>query len=169
MKAYVAHERSLMLLYLGTFLVVMQFTPLVMLMRETKVFMTPNYACTVEAPAYYPWLRLGLDLPVNMFFSVAFLYVVFNNYTRYGSDAWQRLSHEGIIYMFLAAALNIASAAIMAGQLLKGHSSYVYFIDWYLSSYLILIQQRRTAINVGGSGRTLTARMQKSQERTLLS
>ncbi|RKP05354.1 hypothetical protein THASP1DRAFT_32806 [Thamnocephalis sphaerospora] len=151
MKAYIAHGRSRSILYLGIFLVVLQFAPLFVVLRKTKVYMTIYYGCLAELPNYYPWLRLGLDLPINLLFSVAFLHVVVSNYSRYGSDAWRRLSREGIMYMLYAAIINIVTAAIVATRLLGKYSQYIYLLDWYLSSYLILVQQER-AISNGGSG-----------------
>ncbi|RKP06812.1 hypothetical protein THASP1DRAFT_31372 [Thamnocephalis sphaerospora] len=68
MKAYVAHGRLKPLLYLGAFMVMLQFVPSALILRKTKLFMTTSYACATDAPAYYPWLRLGLDLPINILF-----------------------------------------------------------------------------------------------------
>ncbi|RKP05658.1 hypothetical protein THASP1DRAFT_32505 [Thamnocephalis sphaerospora] len=145
MKAYIAHGRSRPLLYLGIISMIVQFAPLTVILHETKVLVTTDYGCIADVPPYYSWLRLGLDLPVNLLFSAAFLHVVVSNYTRHGSKAWKILSREGITYMLYATILNLAAAAIMASQLLGTYSIYIYVLDWYISSCLILAQQKRTA------------------------
>ncbi|RKP07591.1 hypothetical protein THASP1DRAFT_24290 [Thamnocephalis sphaerospora] len=134
------------------------FLPLVVILQKVKVLMTTDYGCSADVPAYYPWLRLGLDLPINLLFSTAFLHVVISNYTRHRSMAWKELSRDGVMYMLFTAILNIVSAIVIASQLLKGYSQYVYTLEWYLSSYIIIAQQERAALGT---------RKEKAQYRSL--
>ncbi|RKP05360.1 hypothetical protein THASP1DRAFT_26127 [Thamnocephalis sphaerospora] len=94
-KAYFAHNSNKWLLAVGTVLLLPQ--PLVAYYIWTSpAAMVPTAGCLLFYPPVLPWIKLALDAPINIIFSIAFLAVVYRQYRQFGSAAWARLVSDGI-------------------------------------------------------------------------
>ncbi|RKP07538.1 hypothetical protein THASP1DRAFT_24324 [Thamnocephalis sphaerospora] len=87
-KAYLVHERKKWLLAIA--------------------LMAPNAGCFSLYPPYLPWVKIAMDAPINLAFSIAFILVVYRQYRQYGSAAWGRLVRNGIQTMCFVVLANIA-------------------------------------------------------------
>jgi hypothetical protein len=75
-KAYAVHQRNKLLLYTGI-LAMLPSPPAIIyvITMQTPAVITPAGGCVTKYPPYFPWLKFGLEVPVNVLFSVAFIIV----------------------------------------------------------------------------------------------
>jgi hypothetical protein len=81
---------------------------------------------------------MATDTPINVIFSVIFIRVVYQQYRKFGADAWIRLAREGIQTMCMVVAVNIFC---MLGTLFDAagtFSPYFFVIDCILTSVLLV-------------------------------
>ncbi|RKP08024.1 hypothetical protein THASP1DRAFT_23911 [Thamnocephalis sphaerospora] len=136
-KAYIVHNRSRWLLITGIILMLPQ--PLVTYYAWTSpAVMVPVTACLSLYPAYFPWIKLATDAPINMVFSAAFLTVVYRQYCLFGSGAWRRLMRNGIQTMCLVVISNFICMLAAALSLLGPLSEMFIVLDWILTSLLLV-------------------------------
>ncbi|RKP24256.1 hypothetical protein SYNPS1DRAFT_29979 [Syncephalis pseudoplumigaleata] len=100
-KAYLAHQRSRLLLAAGVVLMLPQPLPVYIVWRAGHATMDPESGCSVALPACFPWLKFGLDAALIVAFSAAFITVVYRHYRLFGSEAWRRLAEDGTRTMCL--------------------------------------------------------------------
>ncbi|RKP06593.1 hypothetical protein THASP1DRAFT_25117 [Thamnocephalis sphaerospora] len=136
-KAYVVHGRNRWLLGIGILLILPQ--PLVTYYLWTSpAVMVPITACLSYYPEYFPWLKFGLDAPINAVFSLAFLSVVYNQYRQFGSGAWARLVRNGIQTMCFIVLSNFFCMLFAALEVLGLFSEMFFVVDWILTSLLLV-------------------------------
>ncbi|RKP05751.1 hypothetical protein THASP1DRAFT_25805 [Thamnocephalis sphaerospora] len=70
-KAYIVHDYNKWLMGIGIILLLQQpfFTYLVW---ASPGIILPSSGCLSCYPKYLPWIKLGIDMPINLVFSVAF-------------------------------------------------------------------------------------------------
>ncbi|RKP09769.1 hypothetical protein THASP1DRAFT_22414 [Thamnocephalis sphaerospora] len=109
-KAYLAHQRNRWLLAAGALLIVIPSPVNIWAICFcSHLVLTPDIGCLMVFPDYYPWLKFGLDAPLNIIFSVAFLLVVHRQYRKCGTDLWAQLGRDGLAVMLLVVASNLTS------------------------------------------------------------
>ncbi|RKP07055.1 hypothetical protein THASP1DRAFT_31124 [Thamnocephalis sphaerospora] len=135
-KAYIVHSRSKQLLVFGIVLLLPQ--PLVTyFFWISPIVMVPGIGCIIFHPPYFPWVKLALDAPINILFSGAFVLVVYEQYRRYGSAAWERLVRTGTQTMCAIALSNIICMTCVALEVLGMFSEFFFLVDWIVTSLLL--------------------------------
>ncbi|KAI8055300.1 hypothetical protein BDF22DRAFT_741891 [Syncephalis plumigaleata] len=66
-KVYKVYNCSRSILIMGICLSLCQFSFVYVVVHQTVTRQTPADGCFIDYPFYYPWQRLLLDLPINMF------------------------------------------------------------------------------------------------------
>ncbi|RKP07307.1 hypothetical protein THASP1DRAFT_30880 [Thamnocephalis sphaerospora] len=136
-KAYLVHNRSKWLLATGIILLLPQ--PLLTYMIwSSPGIMAPVGGCILYYPPYLPWVKLAMDLPINIVFSVAFIMVVYRQYRRFGSSAWEHLMRNGIQTMCLVVFSNIFCTFAGAFELFQMLSEFFFIFDWSITSILLV-------------------------------
>ncbi|RKP05305.1 hypothetical protein THASP1DRAFT_32860 [Thamnocephalis sphaerospora] len=136
-KAYAAHQRNRWLLVIGIILLLPQ--PIIIYIAWTSPgLMTSVGGCLSCFPSYLPWVKLAMDLPINMVFSIAFLAVVYRQYRRYGLTAWARLVRNGIQTMCLVVLSNLICTFGVAFEVAGMLSEFFFILDWVVTSVLLV-------------------------------
>jgi hypothetical protein len=76
------------------------------------------------------WYWIANALPINMTFSIIFCYTGWKQYSQYGSNAWKKLTKDGIQVMLLVALCNIICCLIAVTQVTGYDSDLFMAIDW---------------------------------------
>ncbi|RKP05294.1 hypothetical protein THASP1DRAFT_26183 [Thamnocephalis sphaerospora] len=136
-KAYIVYDRQRWLLVVGGALLLGQ-PAITYILWTCPTIIVPSIGCFPVYPPYFPWVKLGLDAPINIFFSIAFLLVVYRQYRQFGSAAWARLMRDGIQTMCLVVFSNVVCMAIAAFEPLGSFSEMFVIIDWVVTSLLLV-------------------------------
>ncbi|KAI8048638.1 hypothetical protein BDF22DRAFT_701870 [Syncephalis plumigaleata] len=137
-RAYLAHQRSRLVLTLGV--VIILISPV--FIAVSLMTLIPNFShsagCYIQYPSYYPYVRLAVDIPANIVFSISFIIVIYRQYKRYGDQCWKKLAREGVITMMLVIISSIICAIGNAVEVLGSASDILFIIDWVLISTLLV-------------------------------
>ncbi|RKP10274.1 hypothetical protein THASP1DRAFT_27958 [Thamnocephalis sphaerospora] len=136
-KAYLAHQRNKWLLCIGIVLLLPQ-PAIAYIVWTSPGIMTPVGGCLSCYPSYLPWIKLAMDLPINLVFSTAFLTVVYRQYRIYGSKAWVRLIRNGIQTMCLVVLSNLICMFGVAFEFAGLFSQFFFILDWVVTSVLLV-------------------------------
>ncbi|KAI8047707.1 hypothetical protein BDF22DRAFT_85234 [Syncephalis plumigaleata] len=90
----------------------------------------PGTGCAAYYPPFMPLYWLANALPLNLVFSVIFSYIGWKQYSRYGSDAWKKLTRDGIQVMLLVALCNIFCCLFAVTQVIGINSDIFLATDW---------------------------------------
>jgi hypothetical protein len=74
--------------------------------------------CVFHYPQYGIWLLLAISVPFSAALSSVFCYIVVKQCRLYESNAWKRLTWEGIQAMRSAALCNIVRFVVIATQII---------------------------------------------------
>ncbi|KAI8048985.1 hypothetical protein BDF22DRAFT_778775 [Syncephalis plumigaleata] len=136
-KAYLAHNRSKKLLVAGIVLMLPQ-PYIVYCVWDSPITIDGSTGCLIHYSINFPWIKFGLDAPLNLVFSAAFLVVIYRQYKQFGSIAWEKLMSDGMQIMFL---IILSNTICMMCALLEvaGIFSVVFFVfDWIITSFLLV-------------------------------
>ncbi|RKP09139.1 hypothetical protein THASP1DRAFT_29061 [Thamnocephalis sphaerospora] len=148
-KAYLVHNHSKWLLVTGVILLLPQ--PLVVYFFWTSpAIMVPVVACLSYYPSYFPWIKLALDAPINVLFSVAFLVAVYRQHRLFGSAAWARLVSNGIQTMCIVVVSNIACMLAAVLEVFGLFSVIFMPLNWAITSMLLV--HHCTSMRVASAG-----------------
>ncbi|RKP27132.1 hypothetical protein SYNPS1DRAFT_21266 [Syncephalis pseudoplumigaleata] len=130
-RAYLAHNRNKWLL---AFSVVATAVPapifLFVTWLESVAQMSESASClTVHSP-YLPLLRLLLDLPGNVIFSLAFFVVIYRRYRQYKEIGWKELARDGIATLLLVLLSNFVCFLVNVAVTSTDYGDMMYVIDW---------------------------------------
>ncbi|KAI9599460.1 hypothetical protein BDF19DRAFT_428779 [Syncephalis fuscata] len=145
-KAYAVQMRDRRLLWFASLLLLPQGVTLWAAWIESDIVNTVHSACVVYLPAYYPWFRSALEISTNIVFSCIFLSAAVGQYRIFGSQCWRKLSADGLIYLILVIASNIATATLTAFLTFGLLSEMIYLLEWMMTSCLMIRQQERLQI-----------------------
>ncbi|RKP07287.1 hypothetical protein THASP1DRAFT_30888 [Thamnocephalis sphaerospora] len=154
-KAYLVHNRSKWLLTAGIVLLAPQ--PLITYYAwKSPALMVNTGGCLVIYPSELPWIKLALDAPINITFSVAFILVVYRQYRLFGSAAWARLVRDGIRTMCLIVFSNLICMLCIVFEAAGLFSEAFFLIDWVVTSALLThhLSARRSTQNLPHRPRT---------------
>ncbi|RKP10194.1 hypothetical protein THASP1DRAFT_28034 [Thamnocephalis sphaerospora] len=129
-QAYRAHQRSRWLLAAAIIFIAPTPVSVWVIWNYSYITTTAHAGCTLNYPDYLPWLKFGLDTPINIVFSVAFLMVVVRQYRRSGTACWANLARDGFVTMLLVVASNIFCAFGVAFRILGDLSPTLWVSDW---------------------------------------
>ncbi|RKP07288.1 hypothetical protein THASP1DRAFT_30889 [Thamnocephalis sphaerospora] len=135
-KAYLVHHRNKRLLIVGIVLLLPQ--PLVLYyVLISPALMVPSAGCLLFYPLQLPWIKLALDAPINIIFSVAFITVVYRQYRLFGTAAWKELVRDGIQTMCIIVLSNIVCMLCIAFEVAGLFSEFFFIYDWVITSALL--------------------------------
>jgi hypothetical protein len=154
-KAYIACERSKILLTVGTIMIIPQPIVTYLAMFSPVVFV-PGSSCTLLYPTYFPWIKFSLDAPINTVFSVVFIIIVYRQYQKHGAKAWKRLAHTGIQTIALIILCNLVCMFAVTFEVLGTISELFFLIDWAITASLLIRHCLAMASAVAASTRSLS-------------
>ncbi|RKP08166.1 hypothetical protein THASP1DRAFT_30028 [Thamnocephalis sphaerospora] len=135
-RAYLAHQRNKVLLAAGILLILPAPSIIFVLWEQAHVSISPDHGCYAGYPSFFPYLRMLLDVPVNMVLSFSFLAVVYRQYRRFGSPNWGRLTRNGMILMLVVVVSNLLCLTGNALNLLGPANDVFFTIDWIITTTL---------------------------------
>ncbi|RKP05080.1 hypothetical protein THASP1DRAFT_33089 [Thamnocephalis sphaerospora] len=142
-KAYLVHQRNRWLLVAGILLIIPSPLAIWVIWYRSYMVMTPEVGCLVKYPLYFPWLKFGLDAPINIIFSISFLLVVYRQYRQHGSNCWKDLARDGLITMLVVVTSNLICAFGTAFTVLGDLSEMFWVGDWVVTSTLLVEHVRK--------------------------
>ncbi|RKP05296.1 hypothetical protein THASP1DRAFT_26180 [Thamnocephalis sphaerospora] len=150
-KAYVVHDRNRWLLAIGIVLIL----PLPLItyyMWSHPAVMARTTACITVYPHFFPWLKFGLEAPLNVVFSIAFLIVVYRQYRLFGTGAWAHLVRNGIQTMGFIVFCNFLCMFAAAAEVLGLFSQMFFVMDWVITSLLLVYHCRNLRTGSSSQG-----------------
>ncbi|RKP08408.1 hypothetical protein THASP1DRAFT_29787 [Thamnocephalis sphaerospora] len=136
-KAYIVQDRPRWMLVFG--LLIIAAPPLLVYAAwASPAIQGSTCECTVDYRFYYPWIRFGLYVPLDVACSAVFLVVVFRHLRRFGSEAWKQLTQSGTQLILCLLLSHLTCLFIIAFDLSGTFSGVVYMLDWFVCSVLII-------------------------------
>jgi hypothetical protein len=129
-RAYLAHQRNLLLLIFGILLILPAPTFIYRAWFEVTATFSPTSGCYAKYPPSFPTFRLLIDLPPNLVFTGAFLMVIYQQYKRFGDRCWKRLARNGVVTMLLVALSNLICMLCNVFNVLGEMSDVLFIVDW---------------------------------------
>jgi hypothetical protein len=144
-KAYIACNHNRWLLTLGIILMMPQ-PQLLYFFWTSPIMVRDDYGCVLNHPTFLPWLKLAVDLPINLVLSLIFIAAIHRQYRQFGSEAWRKLIHDGTRSMCAVLISNIVCMFGIAFSLAGPQSDVFFVIDWVVTSCLLVryISRRRS-------------------------
>ncbi|KAI9591516.1 hypothetical protein BDF19DRAFT_454672 [Syncephalis fuscata] len=155
-QAILANQRSRTLLVAGIVLMLPQPFLIYVVWRLGSATMDPIAGCSAILPVYFPWLKFGLDVSLNIVFSAAFINVVYRHYRLFGSEAWKQLTEDGVRTMCLIILSNIVCLFIVTFKFIGNTSETWWIADWAITSVLLVNHTKdiRNGLALTHSGQT---------------
>ncbi|KAI9591521.1 hypothetical protein BDF19DRAFT_426197 [Syncephalis fuscata] len=136
-KAFLAHGRHAGLLVLGILLMLPQ-PYIIYVMWSSPTTVDGSIGCLLHYPASFPWIKFGMDAPLNIIFSIAFLIVIHQHYKQFGSSAWGELIRNGTQTMCYIIISNIVCMTLAAFEIAGLFSEMFFVFDWIITSFLLV-------------------------------
>ncbi|KAI9596834.1 hypothetical protein BDF19DRAFT_436956 [Syncephalis fuscata] len=115
-----------------------QLLPMYFGWASSPVTIKADTGCIVHYSYQFPWYWFGLTAPINAFFSAIFAHVAYKQYRTFGSDAWKRLTRDGIRTMCLVVLCNIFCATGIIIKLGGMFSEMFLLVDWLFTSTILV-------------------------------
>jgi hypothetical protein len=136
-KAYLVHDRNKWLLAIGIILLLPQAYTWYALWT-TPSTLHSSFGCFPIYSDNLLIVKMAVDTPINIIFSVIFIRVVYQQYRKFGTEAWARLAREGIQTMCMVVAVNVFCMFAMLFDAVGTFSIYFIVIDCILTSVLLV-------------------------------
>ncbi|KAI9592344.1 hypothetical protein BDF19DRAFT_218782 [Syncephalis fuscata] len=136
-KAYLVTLRQRWVVVAGIFFILPQLSIIFIVITLCPITVEAKAGCAFSYPTFVPWLWLVISTPINSFFSAIFCYVTYKQYCAFGSDAWRKLTKDGVKTMCLAILCNITCGTVVIISASGDFSEMFFFIDWLLISLLL--------------------------------
>ncbi|KAI8048981.1 hypothetical protein BDF22DRAFT_760647 [Syncephalis plumigaleata] len=145
-----------LLLVVGVVLMLPQPIPVYLVWHAGQATMDPASGCSVMLPAYFPWLKFGLDVSLIVVFSAAFISVVYHHYRLFGSEAWRKLAGDGTRTMCLIILSNTICLFAITFDFPNNAAESWWIADWAITSVLLVNHTRniREGLALTHSGQT---------------
>ncbi|KAI9591919.1 hypothetical protein BDF19DRAFT_245596 [Syncephalis fuscata] len=159
-RAYLAHQRNRWLLIIGLISIALPGPIYITAMWFLSTPHISDYVgCYTQNDYWIPYIRLTIDLPSNIIFSIAFFLVVYRRYTTYHEGVWKELGRDGIITMLLVIFSNMVCFIFNISNIFKEFGPMLYIADWLITSTLLVENQYRISTS------THTKKAEKSSVR----
>ncbi|KAI8048516.1 hypothetical protein BDF22DRAFT_702577 [Syncephalis plumigaleata] len=137
-KAYLVLLKQTWVLTLGFLLMIPQvaFMPFFLAMSWATTEL--DGGCAVHYSKLVPLYWFGVTIPINILFSAIVSYIAYKQYKKYGSDAWKRLTRDGIQTMCLVVLFNIICAACILFKVGNNYSDMFFVADWLTTSTILV-------------------------------
>ncbi|KAI8050563.1 hypothetical protein BDF22DRAFT_745435 [Syncephalis plumigaleata] len=113
--------------------------------------------CVVYYPASILWYWFSIHTPLNVFFSAIFCHVAYRQYKLFGSDAWKRLTQDGIQTMCLAVLCNIICCILAITRINDSNSDMFLCADWVIVITLLINHCKKTRKSINRDHRPKTS------------
>ncbi|KAI8050209.1 hypothetical protein BDF22DRAFT_696097 [Syncephalis plumigaleata] len=155
-KAYLISCRQKWIIYVSVLPMLLQLSYAICTTFTGHVRILLESGCTVFYSYYTIWYWFAIAFPLNTVFSCIFCYHAYRLYRQYGSDAWKRLTRDGIQTMCLAAICNIVFCFLVISQAFGPRSDLLIPTDWLIVNTMLIrkFNQHRDTNNF--SSRTKT-------------
>ncbi|KAI8058323.1 hypothetical protein BDF22DRAFT_665060 [Syncephalis plumigaleata] len=120
-KLYLVLSRRMWVVYISIPFIFPQIGYIYLVMTYSFFKLDPQMGCAVYYPRFLVWYWLGVNVPLNLLFSVIFCYISYKQYRTYGSEAWKKLARDGIQIMCLALLCSIVVVSIVVTTILLNH------------------------------------------------
>jgi hypothetical protein len=136
-KAYIVHNRNKWLLAIGIILLLPQAYTWYAFWT-TPTIIHPSFGCLAVYSDSLPIIKMAIDAPINVIFSIIFIRVVYQQYRKFGSEAWARLAREGIQTMCMVVAVNVSCMLCTLFEIAGTFSIQFFVIDCIATSVLLV-------------------------------
>ncbi|KAI8052850.1 hypothetical protein BDF22DRAFT_743527 [Syncephalis plumigaleata] len=106
-------------------------------MMNTTATLEDTAGCVAEYPYFISLYWFAITMPGNTFFSAIFCRVVYNQYRRFGSEAWRRLARDGIQKLCAAVFCNVFCGLIIITRAFDSYSDFFFVVDWVVISTIL--------------------------------
>ncbi|KAI8050222.1 hypothetical protein BDF22DRAFT_143371 [Syncephalis plumigaleata] len=139
-KAYLVLDRKRWILYASAPFILMQASYGLVTIATTFTMFSPELGCTIYYQYFMVWYWFAPTFSINLLYSAIFCRIAFKQYQRNKSDAWKRLTREGIQIMCLAALCNITCCIIVKSTSTKYNLNFnvLYIADWVLINTILI-------------------------------
>ncbi|KAI9591665.1 hypothetical protein BDF19DRAFT_454222 [Syncephalis fuscata] len=129
-KAYLIQGRQKWILYVGILLLFPLPAFGFSVIFRSFITTNPSGFCVMHFPSSIPIVWFGLTIVINLFFSIMFCHVAYNQYRTFGSDAWKRLANDGIQNMCLISLCNIICCIFIIFQMAGSYTDTLLPLSW---------------------------------------
>ncbi|ORX54008.1 hypothetical protein DM01DRAFT_143124 [Hesseltinella vesiculosa] len=141
-KAYICHNRSKVMLSVGSLINLGYAILIILYATLAKVDTYPDFIgnCVMVHLEWPALAKLGLDISSNVFLSFAFLSVIHRHYRMFGNSLHKSLLSSGLIFSVGVIVSNILTTILVSCRVVGGLSSDLYAFDWVITGYLLIKQ-----------------------------
>ncbi|KAI8052859.1 hypothetical protein BDF22DRAFT_490429 [Syncephalis plumigaleata] len=137
-RAYFACQRNIWFTILGVILITVPGPIYVATSWLTSsALLSEKHACYLKYPPFLPYVRLAVDLPSNIVFSIVFSIVVYRQYRKHPDECWKELGRNGILTMLMVVVSNFICFFLGVANTFAESSSLVYMVDWVVTMTLL--------------------------------
>ncbi|KAI9596902.1 hypothetical protein BDF19DRAFT_437149 [Syncephalis fuscata] len=126
------------IIYVGILLILPQMGYAFILIYYGFFVLKAKLGCEGYYPPILLWYWIGVNAPINVFFSIIFCRVTFNQYRLFGSDAWKRLARDGIQTVCLALLTNLICCTLIISRFDNANSDILFPIDWMIVAAILI-------------------------------
>ncbi|KAI9593297.1 hypothetical protein BDF19DRAFT_165753 [Syncephalis fuscata] len=137
-KAYIVLLKQRWILVVGFILLIPQLGLILLTLETSYITTEAKGGCRVHYQSAVPIYWFGVTIPVNALFSAIFSYVAYNQYKKFGSEAWKRLMRDGVQIMCIVILCNISCALVVLLKIGKPYSDMFFMLDWYITSTILV-------------------------------
>lgn len=129
-KAYLVLLKQMWVVVLGLLLMLPQLAFMPFFVAMSWATTELDGGCAVHYSKLVPIYWFGVTIPINILFSAIVSYITYKQYKAYGSEAWKRLTRDGIQTMCLVVLFNIICAACILFKVGNNYSDMFFVADW---------------------------------------
>ncbi|RKP05307.1 hypothetical protein THASP1DRAFT_32856 [Thamnocephalis sphaerospora] len=142
-KAYAVYNRRRWILAFIP-LIVIAAPVITYIAWASPVILSPTCGCGFIYPAYFPWLRFGLYVPLDVGFSTVFIIIMHRQLRLFGSSAWKQLKKDGIQTIMCLLISHLICLILLAFALSGNAAGVTMGIDWAIAGLLLPAHIRTT-------------------------
>ncbi|KAI9596909.1 hypothetical protein BDF19DRAFT_325675 [Syncephalis fuscata] len=94
--------------------------------------------CDVYYPPILLWYWIGVNTPINVFFSIIFCSIALKQYHLFGSDAWKELAQDGIQAICLALLTNLVCCIAIVSRFDDANRDVLFASDWMIVATILI-------------------------------
>ncbi|KAI9592018.1 hypothetical protein BDF19DRAFT_452888 [Syncephalis fuscata] len=137
-KAYLVLLKQQWILIVGIVLMVPQLVFMPFFLAFSWATTELDGGCVVHYSDIVPLYWFGVTIPINILFSGIVSYIAYKQYKAFGSEAWKRLTRDGIQTMCLVVVFNVICATIILSKVIGNYSDMFFVADWVITSTILV-------------------------------
>ncbi|KAI8055328.1 hypothetical protein BDF22DRAFT_676564 [Syncephalis plumigaleata] len=135
--AYMVHNRNRVLLMGGAISALSCIITTAIYWSSFNGGFTPTGTCHANFPFTYSYVRYIIEVTGLTIFFMAFMYVVYRQYTYDKAACWSKITRIGVLTILLLLLIRLFFSLSIAFKLLGASSSYLLIFDWLFTSTLL--------------------------------